>query len=116
MIGKSLIAAAAVATTMTLALPASQAQAGVDINIGIGVGGFPGYYDPGYPVYNPGYPKYKNHISCKKGRNIVDNSGFNFVKAIDCSLPGYRYTAWKNGKKYVVSVNRWGNIYKVHKI
>ena len=116
MIGKSLIAAAAVATTMTLALPASQAQAGVDINIGIGLGAFPGYYDPGYPVYNPGYPKYKSHISCNKGRKIVDNSGFNFVKAIDCKLPGYRYTAWKNGKKYVVSVNRWGSIFKVQKI
>ncbi len=38
------------------------------------------------------------------------------MKAIDCSLPGYRYTGWKNGKKYVVSVNRWGNIYKVNKI
>ncbi len=116
MIAKSLIAAAAVATTMTLALPASQAQAGVDINIGIGVGGYPGYYGPGYPVYNPGYPTYKNHISCKKGRNIVDNSGFNNVKPIDCSLPRYKYTGWRFGKKYVVSVNRWGNIVKVNKI
>lgn len=111
MIGKSLIAAAAVATTLGLALPASQAQAGVDINITLGGGGyFPGYYQPNYPVYNPG------HISCKKGRKIVDNSGFNFVKAIDCSLPGYRYTGFKGGKKYVISVNRFGNIYKVHKI
>ena len=112
MIGKSLIAAAAVAATVGLALPASQAQAGVGINIGIGLGGgyFPGYYEPGYPVYQP------NYISCKKGRNIVDNSGFNFVKAVDCSLPGYRYTGWKNGKKYLVSVNRWGNIFKVQKI
>ncbi len=116
MIAKSLIAAAAIATTMTLTLPASQAQAGVDINIGIGVGGIPGYYNPGYPVYNPGYPKYKYSISCGKGRNIVDNHGFNFVKAVDCKLPGYKYTGWKNGKKYVVSVNRWGNIVNVHKI
>jgi hypothetical protein len=115
MIGKTLIAAAAVATTMAV-LPASQAQAGVDVNIGIGLGAFPGYYNPGYPVYDPGYPVHKNNISCKKGRNIVDNSGFNFVKPIDCSLPRYKYTAWKNGKKYVVSVNRWGSIVKVQKI
>jgi hypothetical protein len=116
MIGKSLIAAAAVATTLAVALPASQAQAGVDINIGIGLGGFGGgyygggYYGGGYPVYNRGY------ISCGKGAKIVDHSGFRRVRAIDCSLPSYKYTAWRNAHKFVVSVNRYGNIYKVNKI
>lgn len=115
MIGKSLIAAAAVATTMAIALPATQAEAktNIDINIGFGVGGGyygGGYYGGGYPVYSPG------NISCKKGRNIVDYSGFHNVKAIDCSLPTYKYTAWKKGHKFVVSVNRYGNIYKVNKV
>ncbi len=112
MIGKSLIAAAAVATGLAVGLPATQAQAGVNLSIGIGLGG-PGYYGG----YYGGYPAYAPYaISCHKGRNIVDWSGFNNVKAIDCSLPGYKYTAWKKGHKYVVSVNRHGNIYKVAKV
>jgi len=107
MFAKSLIAAAAVATSFALAAPL-QAEAKTSIDINIGVGGFyPGYYD-GY--YGGGY------ISCKKGRNIVDWSGFNAVSAIDCSLPGYRYTAWKNGHKYVVRVNGYGSITNVHKL
>ncbi len=110
MITKSLIAAAAIASTMAVALPASQAQAGVDIKINLGLGGFGPGHHYGHGYYGP------NHISCKIGRNIVDNSGFNFVKAVDCSLPGYKYVAWKAGKKFVVSVNRFGSIYKVNKI
>jgi hypothetical protein len=114
MIAKSLIAAAAIATTMAVALPASQAQAGVDINIGIGLGGFNGgYYEPGY---YPSHKPHHNYISCGKGRNIVDWSGFNKVKAVDCTLPGYKYTAWRNGHKFVVRMNRWGNITDVNKI
>jgi len=111
MFAKSLIAAAAVATSFALAAPL-QAEAKTSIDINIGVGGFyPGYYDGYYGGgYGPGY------ISCKKGRNIVDWSGFNAVSAIDCSLPGYRYTAWKNGHKYVVRVNGYGSITNVHKL
>ena len=107
MITKSLIAAAAIASTMAVALPASQAQAG-DVNIKIGVGfggGFHGHYG-----YGP------SHISCWKGAKIVDWSGFHNVKAFDCSLPSYRYTAWKKGKKYVVRLNGKGHITNVHKI
>ena len=107
MIAKSLIAAAAIATTMAVALPATQAQAGVDIKINIGLGG-PGFYGAGF--YGP------NHISCMKGRNIVDWSGFHNVNAVDCGLPGYRYTAWKKGHKYVVRVNAYGHITNVNRI
>ena len=125
MIAKSLIAAA-LAATMAVALPASQAQAGVDVQIGIGLGGFypghyghdyyergyygHGHYKPTHQVYRPGV------ISCGTGRGIVDRSGFNKVKAVDCTLPSYQYTAWKKGHKFVVSVNRFGNIYRVNKI
>jgi hypothetical protein len=108
MIAKSLIAAAAVATTMAVALPASQAQAKTIIDIDIGFGAVGGVY----PVYDP-YPDY---ISCKKGRKIVDWSGFHNVNAVDCSLPGYKYTAWKNGHKYLVRVSGHGNITKINKI
>ncbi|MCB1379602.1 MAG: hypothetical protein KDK89_14735 [Alphaproteobacteria bacterium] len=114
MIAKSLIAAAAVASTMALAAPVQQAQAGVDIDVNIGGGWYPGYgygydYDYGY------YPK-KNFVSCHKGKKIVRWSGFHNVHAVDCSLPGYKYTGWKFGKKYIVRVNRYGNITGVHKI
>ncbi len=115
MIAKSLVAAAVLASAAAVALPATQAQAktNFDINIGIGVGsGYaPGYWG-GYPVYEPHYYK----ISCKKGAKIVDWSGFNHVKAVDCSLPGYKYTAWRNGHKFMVRVSGNGNITSVNKI
>lgn len=116
MIGKSLIAAAAVATTMVVALPATQAQAktNFDINIGLGFGGYGNGYGYGYG-YGPTY-YHKSYISCGKGRKIVNWSGFNKVKAVDCSLPGYKYTAWKKGHKYMVRVNGNGNITHVSKI
>ena len=114
MFAKSLIAAVAIAATFTVAAPVQQAEAKttIDFNIGLGVGGFyPGYYEPGYyPVYNPGY------ISCGKGGKIVHWSGFNNVNALDCSLPGYKYSAWKNGHKFVVRVNSFGNITGVRKL
>lgn len=118
MIGKSLIAAAAVATTMAVALPATQAQAktNIDINLGFGFGGYGYGYGPGYygDVYY--YPGHKGYISCKKGRNIVAWKGFNHVKAVDCSLPGYKYIGWKKGKKYLVRVNGHGHVVAVSKI
>lgn len=114
MFAKSLIAAVAIAATVAVAAPVQQAEAKthININIGLGVGGFyPGYYEPGYyPAYNPG------HISCGKGGKIVRWSGFNNVNALDCSLPGYKYSAWKNGHKFVVRVNGFGNITGVHKL
>jgi hypothetical protein len=126
MIGKSLLAAAALAATMTVAIPASQARADVDVDIGIGFGGYaPGYYGGGYGHgydydYGYGYDRYPAHrpnrISCGTGRRIVDNSGFNRVKAVDCDLPGYRYTAHRKGHKYMVRVNGRGNITGVSRI
>jgi len=123
MIAKSLIAAAAIAATLTMALPAQDAKADVDVTIGIGIGGFHpgyGYNDYGYG-YGHGYPAYKpyshsRNVSCSTGRRIVDRSGFNKVKAVDCTLPGYRYTAWKKGHKYMVRMNGRGHITGVRKI
>jgi hypothetical protein len=115
MITKSLIAAAAVAASLTAFAPAQQAQAGVDIDVhlGGGLGFYPGYGGGyGYPVYEPHY----GGISCKKGRKIVDWSGFHNVQAYDCSAPVYQYRAWKNGNKYRVRVNLNGNIIGVKKI
>ena len=110
MIAKSFIAAAAVATTMAVALPATEAQAKTNIDINVGLG-FGGYYGGGY-----GHHHRNRHISCWKGRKIVDWSGFHNVHAVDCHLPGYKYTAWKHGHKYLVKVNRYGRIIYVHRI
>ena len=108
MIGKTLIAAAAVATSMAFALPVTQAEAKTVINVDVGFG------------YGYGYHHHKHKkwgaISCWKGAKIVDWSGFHNVHAVDCKLPGYKYTAWKKGHKYIVKVNGYGNIYSVHKI
>ncbi|HRX35659.1 MAG TPA: hypothetical protein P5337_04620 [Aestuariivirga sp.] len=108
MIGKSLVAAAAVATSMAFALPVTQAEAKTVINVDVGFG------------YGYGYHHHKHKkwgaISCWKGAKIVDWSGFHNVHAVDCKLPGYKYTAWKKGHKYIVKVNGYGNIYSVHKI
>lgn len=118
MIAKSLFAAAAAATTMTIALPAGEAQAktNIDINLGLGFGG--GYYGGGYygGYYGGGYYGHPGYISCRKGRNIVAWQGFRHVRAVDCSLPGYKYTAWKFGRKYLVRVNAHGYITHVSRI
>lgn len=128
MILKSLFAAAAIAAAVTVAAPAPEARADIDVDIGIGVGGFyPGYYGSGYVYdygyghgygdgYGYGYRPHRDVISCNKGRRIVDRSGFNRVRAIDCSLPGYRYTAWKNGRQFVVRVNGRGDIVNVRRV
>jgi hypothetical protein len=124
MFAKSLIAFAALAATMTVALPAQDAKADVDVDIGIGFFPGPGYGhgfdDYGYQDSGYGwgyYPEHRPHrISCGQGRRIVDRSGFRRVKPVDCELPGYRYTAWKHGKKFMVRVNGRGNITGVNRI
>ncbi len=115
MISKSLIAAAAVAASITAFAPAQQAQARTNIDIGIGFGF--GGYDPGYGYgYYPVYDPYLGAISCHKGKKIVKWSGYNNVQPVDCSLPGYKYTGWKWGHKYLVRVSGGGNITGVQMI
>jgi hypothetical protein len=125
MIGKTLIAAAALAATFAVAAPAPDAKADVDIDIGIGV--VPGYYAGGYHGgygysgwdgygYGYGHKPYRRTISCGTGRNIVANAGFNRVKPVDCDLPGYRYTARKNGHRFVVRVSGRGAIIDVRRV
>jgi hypothetical protein len=111
MIAKTLIAAAAIATTFAVAAPVQQAEAktNIDINIGLGAGSF-------YPGFYPSYYSHPGYISCHRGKKIVDYSGFNKVNAVDCSLPGYKYTAWKHGHKYFVRVNGNGRITNVNRI
>lgn len=115
MFTKSIITAAA-AVTIAFAVPATVAQAktNFDFNVNLGLMG-PGYgYGYGYGDYEPVYNY--GAISCHKGRQIVKWQGFNKVKSIDCSLPGYKYSGWKFGHKYIVRVNGAGDITSVKKV
>ena len=121
MILKSLLAAGAVAASLVAITPTHQAQAGVDIDIQIGTPGYyPGYgYGYGYG-YGQGYGQSVGHwddaITCRKGKKIVKWDGFHKVNAVDCALPWYKYTGWKSGHKYLVTVNRRGGIADVERL
>lgn len=131
MLTKSLIAAAAVAATLAVAVPAPEAQAktnfDIDVNLGLPIYG-DGYgygygYDGGYghdygdDGYYPAHGGYSHYgISCGEGKRIVRWSGFREVRAVDCDRPGYKYTAWKHGRKYLVRVNGAGAITHVKRV
>lgn len=129
---KSFIAAAALATAVSLgSAGAAQADSGVSVGIGFGDGyggwgGGSGAYDGGY---DDGYSWRRRYdrrwdeprpmrrgISCAEGRNIVAASGFRGVFANDCSAPVYRYTGWKRGQQFRISVSFRGNIVGVNPI
>ena len=125
MIAKTLIATSAIAAAMGLAIPAADAKTHVDLNIGIGV--VPGYYDggyvyDGYGAYDPGYrhrhyDSYEDDygITCGQGRRIVDRAGFYKVRPLDCDGPNFRYSARRDGLRYIVSVDEDGDIVRVRR-
>jgi hypothetical protein len=128
---KSTIAAALAAVTMLL-LPAGAAEAKTRVVIGIGTPGWGvgywngpycgpnhwrcrvapryGYYRvvPPAPVYYYGYAgPVRGKVSCGLARNIVDGSGYNNVRARDCSGRIYSFTGTRKGLRYVVRVNAY---------
>jgi hypothetical protein len=118
---RSLIAAAAIAIAMTVTTAPAKADTDVDFGIGFGFGGF--FFGPGDDYCGPGYyrcygPRYRNNynyraISCRQAEQAVRWKGFRKVNAIDCGLPTYRFTGWKNGKKYTIRVNGRGAITRI---
>lgn len=54
-------------------------------------------------------------ISCREGRNIVRQSGFRRVKAVDCSGNIYRYNASSRNGRVTVLVNMDGDIVRVNR-
>jgi hypothetical protein len=117
MITKTLIAAAAVSAIAFGAASPANAKVNVDLYLG-GLG--PGYYEPAYPVYEePRYehrrPRYEySGISCEDGRDLVRDSGFRKVRAIDCDGKRYSYKARQHGDTFIVKVSRRsGNIISV---
>lgn len=123
MITKTLIAAAAVAVLAAGASAPANAKVKVDLYVG---GLAPDYYEPSYPVYEGGYRPRRHHnenydnydnyepapvyqsygISCEDGRDMVRDSGFRKVRAINCDGKRYTYKGRRNGNPYIVRVSR----------
>lgn len=124
MFTKTLIAVAAVATLASAASAPANAKTNLDVYLGIGGFG-PGYYEPSYPVYDepryeprrPRYhaPRYERYgVSCDEGADIVRESGFRKVRALNCSGKRYKYQARRDGDTYIVKVSRnGGNVISV---
>lgn len=114
MFAKSMIAATALAATLIAAAPMEQAAAktNVDINVNLGSGGwnggYGGYYGYGYPYYR--HRTYTPAITCGEGSRMLSYKGYRAIEPVDCSLPRYRYMAWKNHRQYLLVVNRFGDI------
>jgi hypothetical protein len=65
--------------------------------------------------YGPGIRNDFNYraINCRQAEEAVRWNGFSKVRAIDCSLPAYRFIGWRNGQKYTIRVNSRGAITRV---
>jgi len=62
---------------------------------------------------NPGYhrPAYRDdRISCRTGRRIVDRSGYNRVRVIECNGDTYTYAAKRGSKHYRVRVDAFDGV------
>lgn len=125
MIIKSMFAMLAVAVSLTAVLPAEKAEARTNFDINIGIGTGAGYFGPGYdaPVF-PGPAYDDDHfeivedddvISCREARNIVRLNGFRNISIIDCSGPNYRFAGWRNGHRFAIKVNGWGEITRIRR-
>ncbi len=82
---------------------------------GGGAGGWGGGWGGGFGIHiNPGYarPVYggDDRISCRTGQRIVDRSGFNRVRVIECRGDTYTYRAKRGSKHYRVSVDAYDGV------
>ena len=134
MFTKSILAATAVVTTLAGAVPAAEAhhkKVHVDFGVNIGTPGcYDGYYDPAcdyppppppprrHPVYvpdyswdDPGYDEGYDRLSCGEGRQIVRQSGWRGVRAIECDGQNYKYSGFRRGDRWIVVLDsRTGTI------
>lgn len=124
---KTLFAAGALALGLAAALPAPAAMADVSVGIGFGVypvvpahagwGGYDGGYEGGYGgSYRPYYPAYDGWVSCRDGRRILWRSGYQAIEVQSCRRGYYRYTAWRNGKQFLMSVDAQGDVTRLRRI
>jgi hypothetical protein len=101
---RSALVAAVLAGALAISAPAAEAK--TRINIWIGIPGISYWHGPGH--YNG---RYRSRLTCTEGRRIVDHSGFNSVRATDCSPRNYHYRARRAGHWYIVRLDsRSGHI------
>lgn len=135
---KTLFAAGALALGLAAALPAPAAQADVSVGFGVGIypppidapvgwGGYDGGYRGGYGDYDGyeggygggyrrPYPAYDGYVSCRSGRRILWRHGYQGIEVQSCRPGYYRYTAWRNGKQYLMAVDGRGDVNKLRRI
>lgn len=133
-LSKSLIAAAALAVTFAATLPAPAAEAGVKVGIGVYLppveavvpvepvpvysggygGGYGGGYEGGYGHY--GHGGYDAYVSCRDGRRLLVRYGYRGVEVQSCRQGFYRYTAWRNGRQYLMAVDAQGDVSRLRRI
>jgi len=99
-----------VGLAFTLALAAGPAaMAGspdVDINIGV-----PGVGVYGGDNYDEDYDYRRRRISCGEARSLVRNRGYYRVRMIDCGRRVHRFSGFRRGRLWLVTVNAFnGNI------
>ena len=134
---KTLFAAGALAAVIGIALPATAAKADVAVGIGVGIyppvsagigwgggyeGGYGGSYGGGYEggygggYHRPRYPDYDRYVSCRDGRRILWRSGYSGIEVRSCRGGFYRYTAWRNGKQFLMAVDARGDVSRLRRI
>jgi hypothetical protein len=92
-----------VGLAFTLALAGgSAAMAGSpDIDVDIGIGGGVGVYDP----YDDDYQYRRRRISCGEARLLVRERGYIRVRTIDCGRRVHRFSGFRRGRLWLVTVN-----------
>lgn len=66
--------------------------------------------------YRPRYPGYDGYVSCRDGRRILWRSGYHGIEVQSCRHGYYRYTAWRNGRHYLVAVDAQGDVMRLRRI
>ena len=89
MIRNTLIAIAFGLTAVAATAPAARADIDIDIKINLGYGGF-----------------YGNNVTCLNAERIVKKR-FNAVSRRNCKGLNYDFNGRRNGKSYIVRVNRY---------
>lgn len=97
-------------------------EGGYDAGYGGGYGGnyggnYGGGYEGGYGgSYHRPTPVYDGWVSCRDGRRILWRSGYQGIEVQSCRRGIYRYTAWRNGKQYLMAVDAQGDVSRLRRI
>ena len=56
-------------------------------------------------------------VSCAEARKIVQDRGYQKVRAAKCGARQHQLTGWRNGKKYLIKVNGYnGDIWSINRL